>query len=127
MAQQVLIVDDEPQIQRFLGPALNAAGYDVPKAENGRDALRMIAVSAPDIVELDPGLPDMDGKKVCAKKGAFTMGQLSFFRRATARRKKSPHSISARTIMSRSLSPLANFSHGSTPLCGARPAAQRDE
>ena len=64
MALRVLIVDDEPQIRRFLAPALNAAGYDVLNAENGRDALRMIATAAPDMVVLDLGLPDMDGKDV---------------------------------------------------------------
>ncbi len=62
MTLRVLVVDDEPQIQRFLGPALNAAGYDVLRAESGREALQMIATAAPDVVVLDLGLPDMDGK-----------------------------------------------------------------
>ena len=61
---RVLVVDDEPQIQRFLGPALNAAGYNVLQAAGGREALRMIATNAPDVVVLDLGLPDMDGKDV---------------------------------------------------------------
>src|SRR5579862_6654424 len=63
MALRVLVVDDEPQIQRFLGPALNAAGYDVLQATTGREALRIIATAAPDVVVLDLGLPDMDGKE----------------------------------------------------------------
>jgi two-component system, OmpR family, KDP operon response regulator KdpE len=61
---RVLVVDDEPQIQRFLGPALSAAGYEVLHAATGREALRMIATSAPDVVVLDLGLPDLDGKAV---------------------------------------------------------------
>ena len=71
MALRVLVVDDEPQIQRFLAPALNAAGYDVLQTENGREALRMIATAAPDVVVLDLGLPDMDGKDVLREARTF--------------------------------------------------------
>jgi two-component system KDP operon response regulator KdpE len=61
---RVLVVDDEPQIVRFLRPALEASGYEVLHAAAGREALRLIANSAPDIIVLDLGLPDMDGKEV---------------------------------------------------------------
>jgi two-component system KDP operon response regulator KdpE len=63
---RVLVVDDEPQIQRFLRPALTAAGYDVIKAETGAEALKAAATAAPDVIILDLGLPDMDGKDVIA-------------------------------------------------------------
>ncbi|MCF3641764.1 response regulator [Rhizobium sp. TRM95111] len=63
---RILVVDDEPQIQRFLRPALGAAGYDVVEAATGGDALKMVATTAPDVVILDLGLPDMDGKEVIA-------------------------------------------------------------
>jgi two-component system KDP operon response regulator KdpE len=63
---RVLVVDDEPQIQRFLKPALAAAGYDVIAAANGQDAMKAVATAAPDVVILDLGLPDMDGKDVIA-------------------------------------------------------------
>ncbi|KAA3515840.1 response regulator [Agrobacterium rosae] len=63
---RILVVDDEPQIRRFLRPALAAAGYDVIEAENGADALKAVATAAPDVVILDLGLPDMDGKDVIA-------------------------------------------------------------
>jgi len=62
--ERILVVDDEPQIQRFLRPALEAAGYDVVEAQNGADALRAAATAAPALVILDIGLPDMDGKDV---------------------------------------------------------------
>lgn len=61
---RILVVDDEPQIQRFLKPALMAAGYEVIEAADGGMALKLLATSAPDLVILDLGLPDMDGKDV---------------------------------------------------------------
>ncbi|MBK5566911.1 response regulator transcription factor [Ensifer sp. 2YAB10] len=64
--ERILVVDDEPQIQRFLKPALSAAGYDVREAMTGAEALKAAATTAPDVVILDLGLPDMDGKEVIA-------------------------------------------------------------
>jgi two-component system KDP operon response regulator KdpE len=69
---RILIVDDEPQILRFLNPALEASGYATLTAETGREALRLAANAAPDLVILDLGLPDMDGKEVLAKLRAFS-------------------------------------------------------
>ncbi|KEQ09344.1 MULTISPECIES: response regulator [Pseudorhizobium] len=63
---RILVVDDEPQIQRFLKPSLTAAGYEVIEALTGADALKAVATQAPDLVILDLGLPDMDGKDVIA-------------------------------------------------------------
>ena len=69
---RILVVDDEPQIIRFLRPALDAAGYEVLEASTGTEALRKVATLAPDIVILDLGLPDMDGKDVVSRARAFT-------------------------------------------------------
>jgi two-component system, OmpR family, KDP operon response regulator KdpE len=69
---RVLVVDDEPQIQRFLRPALTARGYDVLSADTGREALRLIASAVPDVVVLDLGLPDMDGKEVLQAARGFS-------------------------------------------------------
>lgn len=63
-AARILVVDDEPQILRFLKPSLTAAGYDVVLATTGKDALKAAATRSPDVVVLDLGLPDMDGKDV---------------------------------------------------------------
>lgn len=63
---RVLVVDDEPQIQRFLKPSLAAAGYDVIAAVTGTEGLKAAATRAPDVILLDLGLPDMDGKDVIA-------------------------------------------------------------
>nr|WP_210323797.1 response regulator transcription factor [Agrobacterium sp. AGB01] len=62
----ILVVDDEPQIQRFLKPALMAVGYSVIEAGTGADALKAAVTAAPDLIILDLGLPDMDGKEVIA-------------------------------------------------------------
>jgi two-component system, OmpR family, KDP operon response regulator KdpE len=69
---RILIVDDEPQILRFLRPALEASGYDVLHADTGREALRIAANAAPDLIILDLGLPDMDGKEVLTQARLFT-------------------------------------------------------
>ncbi len=61
---RILVVDDEPQIQRLLTVALTAAGYDVIMAETGAQALRLAATGAPALIVLDLGLPDRDGKEV---------------------------------------------------------------
>lgn len=68
----VLVVDDEPQIHRFLGPALEAAGYAPLRAETAREGLRLAAARGPACILLDLGLPDMDGKEVLARLRAFS-------------------------------------------------------
>jgi len=63
-ALRLLVVDDEPQIVRALRPALQAEGYLVEVAETGGAALQRMAAEPADLVILDLGLPDMDGKEV---------------------------------------------------------------
>ena len=61
---KVLIVDDEPQIRRFLRASLQAHDYTVIEAENGKEAVRACTVQKPELVILDLGLPDVDGLDV---------------------------------------------------------------
>jgi two-component system KDP operon response regulator KdpE len=68
----VLLVDDEPQIHRFLRPTLEAAGYQVARADNGADALRLVANRPPSLVLLDLGLPDIDGHDVLVQLRGFS-------------------------------------------------------
>jgi two-component system KDP operon response regulator KdpE len=69
---RILVVDDEPQIHRFLAPALRAAGYEPLRADSGTEALRTVAGQAPDVVLLDLGLPDMDGQEVLRRLREFS-------------------------------------------------------
>jgi two-component system KDP operon response regulator KdpE len=73
---RVLVIDDEPQIHRFLGPALDAGGYEHVRADTAAAGLREIARKAPDVVVLDLGLPDMDGKQALEKARAFYKGPI---------------------------------------------------
>lgn len=68
----VLVVDDEPQMHRFLKPALEAAGYDTLRADTGEEGLRMAATRAPDAVLLDLGLPDIDGQDALLRLRSFS-------------------------------------------------------
>lgn len=61
---KVLIVDDEPQIRRFLRASLQAHDYQVIEAENGKEGVRACTVQKPELLILDLGLPDMDGLDV---------------------------------------------------------------
>lgn len=61
---RVLVVDDEPAILRFLKPALEANSYEMSSTDTVADAIKRIAAETPDIVLLDLGLADGDGKDV---------------------------------------------------------------
>ncbi len=61
---RVLVVDDEPQIVRALTVNLRARGYDVDVAPDATTGLTLAAKHPPDLVILDLGLPDMDGREV---------------------------------------------------------------
>jgi two-component system KDP operon response regulator KdpE len=73
---RILVIDDEPQVHRFLGPALDASGYEHVRADTAAEGLREIARKAPDAVVLDLGLPDLDGKEALARARAFYAGPI---------------------------------------------------
>lgn len=64
VAARVLVIDDEPQIRRFLDISLRAQGYRVESADKGETGLAALAAHGADIVILDVGLPDRDGHDV---------------------------------------------------------------
>ena len=61
---RILVVDDEPQIRRLLRVSLTAHGYDIGECQTGQEGINQTAVFKPDLILLDLGLPDLDGKKV---------------------------------------------------------------
>lgn len=71
-APQVLVIDDEPQIHRFLGPALEAAGFAPARALTAAEGLRLAAERAPALILLDLGLPDADGQDAIPRLRGFT-------------------------------------------------------
>ena len=66
-ARRILVVDDEAQIRKFLRIALEAHGIGVSEAATGADAIAKCAIEQPDLVILDLGLPDEDGKTVVGR------------------------------------------------------------
>jgi two-component system KDP operon response regulator KdpE len=61
---QILVIEDEPPIRRFLRAALENEGYRVSEASSGEAGLRAASAQPPDLVVLDLGLPDRDGQDV---------------------------------------------------------------
>ena len=61
---KILVVDDEAEIRRFLEVSLTGNGYSVTMAETGKMALQLASAKVPDLIILDLGLPDTDGKTI---------------------------------------------------------------
>lgn len=65
MSEQILVVDDEPAVQRILRTVLEEAGYRVVAVATGEEAVRLAELVSPDLIVLDLGLPGMSGLDVC--------------------------------------------------------------
>ncbi|MGM7342745.1 response regulator, partial [Acinetobacter baumannii] len=61
---RIVIIDDEPQIRKFLDIALRTQKYKTTLCETGYKGLEALATQGADLVILDLGLPDLDGKEV---------------------------------------------------------------
>ncbi|AAY37094.1 response regulator [Pseudomonas fragariae (ex Marin et al. 2024)] len=66
-ATTILVIDDEPQIRKFLRISLASQGYKVLEAATGAEGLTQAALNKPDLLVLDLGLPDMDGQQVLSE------------------------------------------------------------
>ena len=64
---KVLVVDDDRSLLRALGLGLQAGGHEVTTAVNGEQGISQTALTSPDVVVLDLGLPDIDGLAVCKR------------------------------------------------------------
>ncbi len=71
--KRILVVDDEPSIQRILRRNLAISGYEVLVAETGEQALEMVRINQPDLILLDLWLPgEIDGIEVCTQVRQWT-------------------------------------------------------
>jgi two-component system KDP operon response regulator KdpE len=61
LAAFVLVVEDEPQMRKFIRASLSSHGYRIAEADTAAEAVRLITSQNPDLVLLDLGLPDGDG------------------------------------------------------------------
>jgi two-component system KDP operon response regulator KdpE len=68
----VVVIEDEPQIRRFLKASLDAHEFTVHEAHTGRQGLVECATRRPEVVILDLGLPDMDGVEVIRRLREWT-------------------------------------------------------
>jgi len=60
----ILIIEDEPEIRKFLKAALTSHDYSPTFAETAKEGIKLITMHPPELVILDLGLPDMDGLDV---------------------------------------------------------------
>ncbi|HEY1650625.1 MAG TPA: response regulator transcription factor [Acidimicrobiales bacterium] len=67
-----LLVDDDPSLLKALRIGLTARGDDVVTAHTGAEAVNQVALTSPDLVILDLGLPDIDGIEVCHRIRSFS-------------------------------------------------------
>ncbi len=70
MAQEkelILLIEDEPQMRRFLRVTLQSHGYRLVEAPSGQEGLMHATTRNPDVVLLDLGLPDMDGIEIAER------------------------------------------------------------
>jgi two-component system KDP operon response regulator KdpE len=73
---RILVIDDEPQIHRFLGPALEANGYEAIRAMTAAEGLAVLFQRPPEAMILDLGLPDRDGQDVLVEARTMYQGPI---------------------------------------------------
>ena len=67
MGKKVLIIDDDPAFRNLVEQVLTQKGYEVLKANSGREGLRLMFDQRPDLVLLDVVMPSIDGWQVCSR------------------------------------------------------------
>jgi two-component system KDP operon response regulator KdpE len=68
----LLLIEDEPQMLRFLRASLGAHGYRLLESKTGQDGIAQAAERSPDVILLDLGLPDLDGLEVTTRLREWT-------------------------------------------------------
>ncbi len=64
---RILLIEDDPGIRKFLRVALEAQGFTMEEEASGKSGIARAATAQPDLIVLDLGLPDMDGKAVISR------------------------------------------------------------
>lgn len=70
--QRILVIDDEPQIRRFIRISLTAENFEFLEATTAAEGLEIASTQKPDLIVLDLGLPDQDGFKVLKRLREWT-------------------------------------------------------
>jgi DNA-binding response OmpR family regulator len=65
MENKILVIEDDPATSRLVEYSLRHDGYQVVRASNGLEGIRMARTEAPDLVILDVMLPGLDGFEIC--------------------------------------------------------------
>ena len=105
----VLIIEDEKNIQTFMGKVLKRHDYQVLYADTGKQGLEMIRSRCPDLILLDLGLPDMDGCSIIRDVRTWASTPIIVISARTAEREK----VAALMIILQNHSELPSFLHGS--------------
>src|SRR3954470_23911479 len=71
-AGRILVVDDQPQMRRFMRSTLTSAGYEIDDAKTGEEALNKLRDFHPDLIVLDMTMPGMGGLAACREIRAST-------------------------------------------------------
>ena len=106
----ILVIEDEPALQRFLRVTLESQDFKIIEAATGEAGLRQAASSRPDFVVLDLGLPDIDGVEVTRRLREWTAMPIIIVSRGGRSRIRSSPSTPALTIISPSRSALPSCS-----------------
>jgi len=73
---KILVIDDEPQIRKFISISFASQGYEIVEAGNAAEGLEKAVATTPDVIILDLGLPDMDGQDLLQALRAFFKGSI---------------------------------------------------
>jgi two-component system KDP operon response regulator KdpE len=118
----ILVVEDEPEIRRFLRSSLEAEGYRVAESATARRGVVDAGTHKPDVVIVDLGLPDFDGVEVVRQIRRWSTLPILILSARTQERAKIDAFEAGADDYVTSPSASANCWRGSRLRCGTRPA-----